>query len=110
LTSPLLVADGKPVLEITGADRALQNNMTTSLPLASEPCDAPAWRIRQLFRRSPGLLDQAARALGYYHLKVEKSLSFDKNCWQAKMPSSLKFNNRPKHSPSNNCITVNMKN
>ena len=84
LTSPLLVADVKPVLEITGGDSALQNNMITSLPLAAEPCDAPAWRIRQLFRRSPGLLDQAARALGYYHLKVEKSLSFDKNCWQAK--------------------------
>ncbi|NNJ91493.1 MAG: outer membrane protein assembly factor, partial [Gammaproteobacteria bacterium] len=84
LTSPPLIAEGKPVLEITGVESALQKNMITSLPLASEPCDAPAWRIRQLFRRSPTLLDQAARALGYYHLKIEKDLSFNNNCWQAK--------------------------
>jgi translocation and assembly module TamA len=84
LTSPPLIAEGKPVLEITGVESALQKNMITSLPLTSEPCDAPAWRIRQLFRRSPTLLDQAARALGYYHLKIEKDLSFKNNCWQAK--------------------------
>jgi len=78
-----LMAKEKPLIEISGGDNALQKNLLTSLPLASEPCDAPAWRIRQLFRRSPQLLDQAARALGYYHLKVEKQLSFNDNCWQA---------------------------
>jgi len=77
------VAEEKPLLDITGGDNALQNNLLTSLPLASEPCNAPAWRIKQLFRRSPALLDQAARALGYYHLKLEKKLTFNNNCWQA---------------------------
>ncbi len=72
-----------PVLEIIGGDETLQKNITSSLPLSVEPCNAPAWRIKQLFRRSPSLLDNAARALGYYHLKVEKKLTFDSNCWQA---------------------------
>lgn len=78
-----LMAEDKPRLEISGGNEALQQNLLTALPLASEPCDAPAWRIKQLFRRSPALLDQAARALGYYHLKVEKQLNFNDNCWQA---------------------------
>lgn len=73
----------KPLLEISGAEGALLDNLQVSLPLASETCTAPAWRIKQQFRRSPATIEKAARALGYYHLKIEKKLSFNESCWQA---------------------------
>ncbi|MCB1760255.1 MAG: outer membrane protein assembly factor [Gammaproteobacteria bacterium] len=72
------------MIEIQGASGKLLDNLRTSLPLTGEPCDAPRWRIERLFKRSPDALDQAARALGYYRIKTEPRLKFEKGCWQAR--------------------------
>ena len=84
LMLPPPVMANKPLLEISGVEGALQENLRVSLPLASETCTAPAWKIKQQFRRSPAMLEKAARALGYYHIKIEKKLSFKESCWQAR--------------------------
>ena len=73
----------KPQITIRGADSVLQENLYNMLSLVSESCESPAWRIKKRFERSPAQMDQAARALGYYQLKVEKELTFEEGCWQA---------------------------
>lgn len=80
------VVTAKPLLlEITGAEGALLENLRQGLSLATEECDAPAWRVRRLLNRSDQELQQSARALGYYQLRVEeKSLQREGECWQAR--------------------------
>jgi translocation and assembly module TamA len=73
-----------PEIEFTGVSGELQLNLRSGLSLTTEPCDAPKWRVNRLFRRADQELDQAARALGYYRIKVEKNLQFNEECWQAR--------------------------
>ncbi|WP_275099529.1 autotransporter assembly complex protein TamA [Sedimenticola hydrogenitrophicus] len=72
-----------PEIEFTGVSGELQLNLRSGLSLTTESCDAPKWRVNRLFRRAEQELDQAARALGYYQIKVEKELQFKEECWQA---------------------------
>lgn len=71
------------LIELKGVAAELESNLRAGLSLTTETCDAPAWRVKRLFRRAESELDQAARALGYYQIKVEKSLQFNTDCWQA---------------------------
>lgn len=82
LTGPVAHAE-EPQIAFTGVDGVLQENMRAGLSLATEPCDAPSWRIRRLFRRADTELARAARALGYYRITVEKKLQIKSPCWQA---------------------------
>jgi translocation and assembly module TamA len=82
LSAPLLNA-AEPLIALRGVPTELQSNLRAGLSLSTETCDAPAWRIKRLFRRADNELDQAARALGYYQIKVEKNLQFKTECWEA---------------------------
>ncbi len=73
----------QPVIEIQGVSEELLENLQASLSLSEETCEAPRWRIKRLFNRSTTALKQGARALGYYHVKIDQQLSFENNCWQA---------------------------
>lgn len=57
--------------------------MRLTLALTKEKCNAPAWKIEELFEHADHDIDLALRALGYYHATVEKSLVFNEDCWQA---------------------------
>lgn len=70
-------------VSITGLDQDAQKNVQLSLSLSQEPCTSPTWRIRRLFSKSGQEVQQALRALGYYHPGIDKSLSFNQDCWQA---------------------------
>ncbi len=87
LTGLILCSTGlfaaEPTIEFNGVSGELQTNLQAALSLTAEPCTAPAWRIKRLFRRSDQELDGAARALGYYQLKVKKDLQLKLDCWQA---------------------------
>jgi translocation and assembly module TamA len=70
-------------VEIKGiADEAYENTKLM-LALEKEPCDAPQWKIKSLFKKSGSEIDQALRALGYYHATVTHKLTFKQDCWQA---------------------------
>ncbi|WP_051302397.1 autotransporter assembly complex protein TamA [Sedimenticola selenatireducens] len=73
----------EPSIDLTGVSGDLQENLRAGLSLTTEPCSAPEWRIKRLFRRADEELDRAARALGYYRIKLEKNLQFKQPCWQA---------------------------
>ncbi len=73
----------EPTLEFIGVSEELRDNLRAGLSLSAEPCDAPAWRVKRLFRGSEKELSNAARALGYYAIQTKKSLSFKDACWQA---------------------------
>lgn len=83
LTCPVAAA-AEPSIDLVGVSGALRDNMLAGLSLASESCDAPAWRVKRLFRRADEELSRAARALGYYRIKLEKKLEFKAPCWQAR--------------------------
>lgn len=72
-----------PTVKFSGVEGELQTNLQTALSLSREPCDAPNWRVRRLFQRADDELDQAARALGYYRIQVEKQLEIQPDCWRA---------------------------
>jgi len=77
--SSLLYAD--PDLEITGLDSAQEGNVRAYLSLSKETCESPVWKISRLFKQAPVQIQQALRALGYYHPQITKSLSWEDDCW-----------------------------
>ena len=76
---PVVIAEVK----ISGVDGKAYDNVRIMLSLEKEKCDAPEWKIRGLFDKADQEIDEALRALGYYHADIKKSLSFGKTCWQA---------------------------
>ncbi len=69
-----LTGDGAP---------GLVDNLRARLALASEPCEAPKWRLRRLFGRAEQDLRPGLRALGHYRAKIDKTLALDGPCWRA---------------------------
>lgn len=79
LAAPLAIAD----VSVSGLDGEPQDNVRLMLSLGKENCEAPEWKIRSLFSKADEEIDQALRALGYYHPVIKKSLTVDAECWQA---------------------------
>lgn len=79
LTVSKVIAD----VTITGLDDEVKKNVQLMLSLSEEKCDSPEWKIRGLFNKADQEIDQALRALGYYHPTIKKSLAFNAKCWQA---------------------------
>jgi translocation and assembly module TamA len=75
---------GKAELKIEGVKGELLDNLHAGLSLTRETCETPGWRVKRLFKQSNKELVNAARALGYYRIKIEKKLTFEKQCWQAR--------------------------
>ena len=69
---------------VSGLDGETQNNVLLTLSLTKEKCESPEWKIQGLFDKADKEIDQALRALGYYHASVsKKSLTFKDGCWKA---------------------------
>ncbi|WP_231890231.1 autotransporter assembly complex protein TamA [Methylomonas methanica] len=68
---------------ITGLEGKTASNTRLMLSLEKEKCDTPEWKIRSLYAKAEQEIDQALRALGYYHASVKKSLVFKNDCWTA---------------------------
>ena len=68
---------------INGIDGEAYDNVRLMLALEKEKCDAAQWKIQGLFKKSGQEIDQALRALGYYHASFTKKLAFRQDCWQA---------------------------
>ncbi|HEY8037483.1 MAG TPA: autotransporter assembly complex family protein [Methylobacter sp.] len=79
----LTVSDVIANVSITGVDGEAKKNVQLMLSLSEEKCDSPEWKIRGLFSKADEDINQALRALGYYHPSIKKSLSFNTKCWQA---------------------------
>lgn len=70
-------------LELEGIDGALADNVRAFLALDDESCKAPRWRVRRRFRDLDEPVREALAALGYYDVKIEKSLELGEACWTA---------------------------
>ncbi len=70
-----------PEISITGLTSELEANARAYLSLIKEPCESPQWKIKRLFDESPQQVEKALRALGYYHPKIQKTLTWEKGCW-----------------------------
>jgi len=79
LASPFVSAE----VSVSGLNSEATRNVKLTLPLAKEKCDAPDWKIRHLLNAADDEIDQALRALGYYHPVIQKTLAFKTDCWQA---------------------------
>lgn len=69
--------------KITGLDGVALDNVRVMLALNKEPCDAAHWKIEQLFNASEQDIESALHAVGFYQAHIEKTLTFNKDCWQA---------------------------
>ncbi len=70
-------------VNIGGIDSEAYNNVRLMLSIEKEKCDAPKWKIQSLFEKSDSEIDQALRALGFYHARLTKKLTFNEACWEA---------------------------
>ena len=77
------VADPQPEIHIEDAPPRLADNIRAHLGIGREPCDRPLARLRSLRYRIEREVDAAARALGYYHLRIVR-LEFQRGreCWR----------------------------
>lgn len=69
---------------ITGIEGPVVANVLAYLDLDDEPCDAPRWRVEQLFSGSPPRIRDAMQAYGYYEPGVAPELDFTADCWHAR--------------------------
>ena len=89
ITAPLLLAlcfitsETFAEVSVSGIDGKIKDNVMLSLSIAKEKCETPKWKIQGLFEDSDQEIDQALRALGYYHVTIKKSLALNKACWKA---------------------------
>lgn len=74
-----------PVVIITGAPQPLEENIRSYLSIAQESCEISEWRIKRLLRDVDTQAQQAARALGYYHMDLEKHYTKTKDCWRLEL-------------------------
>jgi translocation and assembly module TamA len=70
-------------VELAGVEGALAANVLAYLDLGDEPCDAPRWRVEQLYRAAPERIGEALQAFGYYEPGIEPALIFADECWHA---------------------------
>lgn len=75
-------AETNPVIEINGLEQPLENNVRAHLSLSRENCDAPEWEIERLFEKAPRQIQDALKALGYYHPQIQKQLTLKDDCWK----------------------------
>lgn len=78
---PMVVAT--VAFDVPDAPSGLVDNLRARSGLAAESCDAPAWRVQRLFRRSEKDLRPALHAFGYYGAQLEKRLQRGDDCWHA---------------------------
>ena len=71
-------------ITINGVDDKARQNILAYLQLDDEPCDAPLWRVRRLFKEAENEIREALEVVGYYHARIEKELVPGGACWQAR--------------------------
>jgi len=68
---------------LSGIDGALRDNVLALLELDAEPCDAPAWRIRQRYAEAGDEIRAALLVFGYFRPAIDAQLDFAGDCWHA---------------------------
>lgn len=76
-------------VELAGVEGVVAANVLAYLDLDDEPCDAPRWRVEQLYRASPSRVGEALQAFGYYEPRIEPELTFGDACWHARFAVTL---------------------
>jgi translocation and assembly module TamA len=71
-------------VELTGVEGPVAANVLAYLDLDGEPCDAPQWRVEQLYRGAPERIRDALQAFGYYEPTIAPELTFAAPCWHAR--------------------------
>ena len=69
---------------LTGLDDAQAANVLAYLDFDEEACDAPAWRVEQLYQGAPRRIRDALQALGFYDPRITSTFERDDACWHAK--------------------------
>jgi translocation and assembly module TamA len=83
LLSLLPVSLARAELRVEGVSDNLARNVRNYTSLAGEPCEADSWLIRRRFRSVDAEVRAALEPFGYYDPTLEKTLTFDDECWRA---------------------------
>jgi translocation and assembly module TamA len=76
-------------VELTGVEGPIAANVLAYLDLDDEPCDAPSWRVEQLYRGAPERIRDALQAYGYYEPTIAPALVTADDCWHARFEIAL---------------------
>lgn len=79
---PIGNAAVNPEVVINGAPQPLAENIRSYLSIAQEDCKISEWRIKRLLREVEAQAQQAAQALGYYHMTLKKQFTRQEGCWR----------------------------
>jgi translocation and assembly module TamA len=71
------------VVEIEGLDAEQRANVRAMMNLTALRCGSPEWMVRWRYNESEGDIRRALEALGYYDVRVTRSLEFG-DCWHAR--------------------------
>jgi translocation and assembly module TamA len=72
----------EPLIVITGAGPALENNIRAFLSVRNEACSTTPARLRRLLPQVRRQLAEAASALGYYHVEADARFADSEGCWR----------------------------
>ncbi len=71
-------------MQFEGLSRTTEKIVRATVALDDEPCTAPDARVRRLYRRADQQIREALEVYGYYAATIDKSLTRDKECWEAR--------------------------
>lgn len=70
-----------PEIEIMGGASHLRDNIRSFIAIGDEPCSTPPWRLRARLRELDKQIQNAAQAVGYYHLEASREFTQGEDCW-----------------------------
>jgi translocation and assembly module TamA len=70
-----------PVINITGADSRLSENILSLLSVRTERCSSELQRLNRLLPQVNRDIERAAQALGYYQLRQHSAFRTTNACW-----------------------------
>ncbi len=74
--------DARPLIQISGADERLEENIRALLSVNSERCTTELRRLNRLLPQVALNVERAGQALGYYRLDQHNQFTKSEQCWE----------------------------
>lgn len=82
IIQPALAQDAKPLIQVSGADARLEENILALLSVSNERCTTEINRLNRLLPQVSLDVERAAQALGYYGLDQNNQFTKTESCWE----------------------------
>ena len=89
IMQPAFAQDARPLIQISGAQERLEENIRALLSVSSERCNTELRRLNRLLPQVSLDVERAAQALGYYDVEQRNQFTKTDACWELNIQLTL---------------------